>query len=164
MTVTGQSFWPENIDVGVLSPKEILETQANALADITKGLVTAKIIETTVATDKAPTFQLQLILVATNLTYERQILTISHGIQLFYPATVDADCFRTRPPPLMRELIKDATGMEWPTDAPTAVTDRDLGTLVKTVLRSDEVRSLLTSLIARSKDLLRSQGRAVPQK
>ena len=97
MAGTGQSFWPEDIDVGVLSPREILETQANALAEITKGLVTAQIMETTQAADpKALTSQLQLVMVAPNLRYRRQILTVRYAMDQMYPATVDADCFRDK--------------------------------------------------------------------
>jgi hypothetical protein len=168
MAGIGQSFWPEDIDVGVLSPREILETQAKALAEITKGLVTAEIMETTDTSDpKGLATQLQLVLIAPNLSYRRQILTIRHAFQLVYPATVDAECFREKDLFATQRLIKDTTGLEWPTNLPTpttAVTDRDLETLIKTVLRSAEVKSVLTSLIAKSKEMLRSQGLAVPQK
>src|SRR5262245_2324005 len=92
MAVPERGYWPQDIDVDTLTPREILEMQAKLLSEVTKGLVVAEVTES--SESKNQTVLLELNLVAPNLGYRRQILTVRYTSELFFPAFVDADCFR----------------------------------------------------------------------
>ncbi len=161
MAATGRSFWPEDIDVDVLSPREILQMQVDALGEITKGLVTAEVTESVDPKDQRVWLRLTMVAPALG-NYRREILTVGYAADLYYPARVDADCFRGRLDTEIREMVQKTASLWLAPGEPVAATDRELEALVKVVLRSNEVKAVLASLLAKSKETLRASGKAPP--
>ncbi len=144
------SLWPPVIHSEALSPFAILESQAMALAEQTKKVLIGEVRESEDKENEIGSVSLDLVAPVLD-NYRRRVLTISHTIGLYYPATVGADCFR----PNILDAIGGVSPFERKKPRNEASSDEELRQLVQQVLQSSEVVSLAVSLIARSNDVLK---------
>jgi len=158
MTTTIPDLWSNDIKVDVRSPLAILKAQEGILAQKTSGLLQA-----TVSSVETETLvQHQLDLVAPSLQFYRErVLTAEHHRNRYYPVFVRAECFD----PVLRRTQKWPSGWTQPivqslaamaassgSDVPPgekAATEQEFVDLIRKVLQSQPVRSLIQSLIAR---------------
>lgn len=132
------SLWPADIRADVRTPAAILRFQEGALSARTQGLLTAK-LGTTWSEDQV---EHALDIVAPPLHFYRaQILTARHAEDLPYPVTVTAAVFPQQSPDLL-------DGPNTP-GSRVAQSEDEFIELVRTVLASPSIRSLISSLIAR---------------
>lgn len=137
------SYWPDDIAAKVLSPLAVLKIQAGTLSGKTHGILDAEVVS---AVSPARTSH-ELQLVAPALGGERRtILTAGHATKEPYPVTVEADVFKPTPDP---DSEPDPYERDW---RPVASTVQEFADLVKKVLQSNQVRSAIQSLIARSNE------------
>ncbi len=128
MADTIPSLWPESIKQTVLTPLAILRTQANALRQVTKGVLEGEV--SSVEAENQVEHQLDVI--APALDYRHRILSVRHEREMPYPARV-------------RSEVLDPLGKEvWDDDA--------LIGLLAEVLATDLVKAVILSLIARSNE------------
>jgi hypothetical protein len=150
------SLWSPEIRPTVRSPFAILDDQARALTSQTEGILVGQ-TRVTHDEDRANTeVHLDIVVPALNNSRHR-ILTARYRTDLVYPAWIDADCFR-RP----AIVPGGPVGASWPRGKPPkepneAANDEEFRRLVEKVLKSDEVTSLATSLIARVNDVDRQR-------
>ena len=131
MADTIPSLWPDSINASVLTPLAILRIQANALGKATKGLLEARVH----SVRSGESVQHQVDVIAKALDYTHRILSVTHNATLVYPAQVKAQVDVTG------EILEQ-----------TAAHDEALIGVVKEVLRSEYVTSVVSSLIARSNE------------
>lgn len=148
---TVASLWSSDIKPNVLSPFAILDPQAQALTEQTKGLLVG---ELKVAHDnEKKTTSLTLDLIAPVLNnYRRRILTATYRTDMLYPVMVDADSFRRT-----ARRIPEPAGFN-PFASPKkaaneASSDEEFQRLVEQVLQSPEVTAVAVSLIAQINDV-----------
>jgi hypothetical protein len=152
MAVTIPDLWPNDIRIDVLSPLQILRMQEGNFSEKMKGLLQVQVGTVTAET----LVQHQFDIVAPYLDhYRERLFTATYNRLRFYPVTVEADCFEPKPKTpgeaLSRSVIK-AINWEPPPNQRVAATQEEFVTLVREILHSDEVRSLIQSLIARSNE------------
>lgn len=147
MTIMIPDLWSDDIKVSVLPPIAVLKAQEGLLASKTEGMLRAEL--TTTQTDNLVQHQLDLI--APSLDYRERLLSAKHDRDRVYPVLVTAAAFAPRPLAHL-EIPQGAPDRE---KLPARTTQREAATaedfigLVKEVLHSVEVRSLIQSLIAR---------------
>lgn len=156
MPTTIPDLWSPDIRVDVLMPVAILNGQVSYFDKKTQGLLQAG-ISTTNTGDRLIH---QLDLIAPLLDgYRRTLLTAEHGRLEAYPAIVTSQAFvpeeprtgvRTRIPESKRLPIGSIQGDP---NQREARTQDEFIELVKQVLQSGLVRSLIQSLIARSNEM-----------
>lgn len=149
------SLWPSDIHPNVSSPYKVLLPQAEALAQITSGLLVGELtIEE--SSDKSKSYT-HLDMVAPLLGgYRRRILTLSAPKGILYPVRVEAEMFRRT----LSQIIGQATlfpGLKEKPDPNEAATDEELRSLVRQVLNSPEVKAAAVTLIAHSNDVAESK-------
>lgn len=147
MNTTIPDLWPDDIKIDVLPPLAILKAQEGSLTRRTQGMLEAKL--TTMESGDLVQHQLDLIAPSLNF-YRERLLTATHNRLKPYPVTVEAVCFREKPKTHREALIlqtKDPLDQLLPVQE--AATDEEFVQLVRRVLRSSEVRALISSLIAR---------------
>jgi hypothetical protein len=154
------SLWSPEIRPTVRSPFAILDDQARALASQTEGILVGQ-TRVTRDEDRANT-EVHLDIVVPVLNNSRhRILTARHRTDLVYPAWIDADCFRRSGLSLTNHSLAAAAakmaGGKPPKEPNEAANDEEFRRLVEKVLKSDEVTSLATSLIARVNDVDRQR-------
>jgi hypothetical protein len=137
MADTIPSLWPDDIKTTVLTPLAILRVQANALASATKGLLEAGVNSVT----SGEQLQHHLDIVAPALDYTHRIVTVTHHKTLVYPALIRAQVS------LSGQILEE-----------NAAADEELMALLHQVLASPYVRSILSSLIARSNERAKASG------
>ena len=135
MTKTIPDLWPDDIRVDVRTPLAILKTQASLLSSKTRGLLIAELLTTTTSTKQWIQYQLDIVAVPLK-HYRVSILTARHRIDEVYPVTVHSRAFGHEPE------YEEAGNRE-------ATTEEEFITLLRFVLRSGLVRSLIQSLIVR---------------
>jgi hypothetical protein len=149
MTTAIPDLWAEDIKVDVLPPLAILKAQEGLLARKTQGMLEAKL--TTLESENLVQHQLDLVAPSLNF-YRERLLTATHDRVRLYPVVVTAECFtpkpqgffaslQTLPPVLTRALIPESIQRK-------AATEEEFIQLVREVLQSEEVRALISSLIA----------------
>lgn len=139
--VTG--YWPDDFNIKVLSPLAVLRIQANDLSVKTHGLLEAEVVSA--VGPKLVSHELQLV--APALGGERRtVLTVKHGPNEPYPATLEAAVF-TPTDEEMHDLGENEDGR------PVASTMQEFNDLVKRVIQSRQVRATAQSLLARSQEL-----------
>jgi hypothetical protein len=138
------SLWADDIKVDALSPLPILRIQAGLLGEITHGLLEADV--STVSSGTLVSHLLDLIAPALD-GYRSRILTATHSADTPYPVTVDAVCFKTPFGSEALNVSREKTFMP-----PGASSEQEFIRLVRQVLRSREIRSLIESLIVRSNE------------
>jgi hypothetical protein len=87
------SLWPEQIKPGILSPRQILSTQASALSGMTKGVLVGELTE---SKREDELVVLTLDMYAPLIDYRHRVLTASHSSVLPYPVLLDAAVFRPK--------------------------------------------------------------------
>lgn len=136
MSGTIPNLWPE-FNVDVLTPVAILRTQAELLSKNTRGILVGE-VETEEAEGRV---QHRLVVVAPAYnSYRHTLLTVSHDDALPYPVLVKA----------LSLLVR--TDFDEGEVYPEAADDEELIKLVGRALRSDDTRSTIISLIAKSND------------
>jgi hypothetical protein len=159
MTRPSNSLFPEDIRSDVVSPYTILLTQAEALAEQTKGILAAEVLLVDVSEEQqAATFDV----VAPHLPYHFRAVRAVYRKGLPYPVTLEADYFKPNgppasfipepPPPIGRRERRVKPANE-------AASDMEFRALLQRVFESPEFKALLLSLIARSNELLREKER-----
>lgn len=156
MTTTIPDLWSDDIKVDVLPPLVILKAQESLLARKTQGMLQAKL--TTMESGDLVQHQLDLIAPSLNF-YRERLLTATHDRLRPYPVTVAAECFAPKmevsqgplaPIQTMGKALSEVHRAFVPEVVQRqAATDEEFVQLVRKVLQSAEVRSLISSLIAR---------------
>ena len=141
------NLWPNDIEVDVVPPVTILRAQASHLGPLTRGILEAEVTTVTANGDRLA-HRLDLIAPALG-DYRRTILTLTHNRDMFYPVTLEAECFRPKSKGLLGTPLSEVLTGEW---RPLVATQNELIDRTRQVLQSVEVRSLIQSLIARSKE------------
>ena len=124
-----ESLWPTEIKQAILTPRDILETQAMALREQTDGLLTGEVRENRDESEGAVYLILEVVSPKMKGVRHR-VLTARHFTDRIYPCHIDADGLRT---------------------AEVAYSDREFIELLRQVLHSGEVKALSISLIARAR-------------
>src|SRR5262249_31697315 len=88
-----KTLWSPEIKPEILSPRQILSSQANALSSLTKGLLIGELSEIKTEKNKI-VFSLDIF--APALNYRHRVLTATHSVPLVYPVLLDADVFRRK--------------------------------------------------------------------
>lgn len=141
-----RSLWPAAIKPDILSPRQILAAQANALTELTNGVLVGELSES----KKADEIMFTLDMFAPAIKYRHRVLTAKHSPTLLYPVLLDADVFRSN---RIRPASMDPgfwLGEKKPESR--ADSDEELVKLVEKVLTSPEVVSRAQSLIAMSNE------------
>ena len=167
-------LWSDDIKVDVLTPLVILRAQQEPLRRMTQGILEAEI--TNVISEKLIRHNLDLVAPALG-NYRRRVVTVTHFADQVYPVRVDAATRKRRVEsqgPLLpwssplgaetRETLRKFSE-DFPTKAepktegepepelsPNAATEDQFIKLLGDIFHSDEVRSLIQSLIARSNE------------
>ena len=149
MSAIIDDLWAEDIEVNVLTPLAILRAQEGPLERKTRGILKATVLT---VSGEGSRIQHQSDLIAPVLGYGETLLTAEHSENV-YPVEVTAKCF-TDTPKALRSFEAPAPGER--EDTLVASTDTEFTGLVREVLRSRYVRSLMQSLIARSNEIQRS--------
>lgn len=147
-------LWPDNISVSVVSPLSILRAQVAPLQKMTKGLLLVNISTRTSEELDEVVHSMDLVAPALN-NYRHQILSVTHSKDCVYPAKIEAACFVPKPGPddLMQQkaitnVIRNLVGGNqdlWPMADSEEAFIKYLGM----VLKSQEVRSIIDSLLAK---------------
>jgi hypothetical protein len=147
MTTAIPDCWSDDIKVNVLPPIAVLKTQEGLLARKTQGILQAKL--TTTETDTLVQHQLDLIAPGLNF-YRERLLSATHDKEMPYPVTVAAEAFAPKPLNSF-QVISSAIqrSIDPSVSQRRAATDDEFIRLVREVLRSEQVRALIHSLIAR---------------
>jgi hypothetical protein len=103
---------------------------------------------TTTETDKLVQHQLDLIAPGLNF-YRERLLSATHGREMLYPVTVNAEAFASKPAHPMSTLELARLRLDPSLTYRKAATDEEFVRLVREVLQSADVRGLIYSLIAR---------------
>ena len=134
-------LWPDDVAApSILTPLAILKFQAGQLRQRTKGLLEAD-IQTQEKVNGGLHLQHSFDLIAPALNrYRYRLFTVEHDGEMVYPVTVYAE------------------GVGFPADeiifeqhASAATQDQFLGFIAQ-ILKADQVRSVIQSLIARSNE------------
>ncbi len=177
MSATIPSMWPDDIKADVLPPIAILRSQAEKIRDLTQSILFAE-VTTTTGHDDFSVHRLELV--APRLGDRRYgVLSVTHRTD-FYPLVMEADCFRPRTLDVQKvrkqaleSLASSWMGVDVRTHIPTrswpppddwrpVVADQEEFFLrIGEVLRSMEVRSVISSMIASSNEK-NSNGVAEP--
>lgn len=139
MSMTIPVLWPETIRTNVQTPFAILRTQAEALANMTNGVLEGS-VEVGASGNKQVSISLSVL--APALNYKHLILSARHSRTLPYPARILAECFNSGG----SEYDAHHYGFR------EAVNPEMFEECVGLVLKSPEVETVLVSLIARSND------------
>jgi hypothetical protein len=94
MVATVASLWPEVIRPGVQSPKNLLEIQAHASLEQTRGYLSGLVQQTVPNRSPKMFIELKFSLYAQPIGYDYPILSILHEQELMYPALVTAELFK----------------------------------------------------------------------
>lgn len=146
---------------GVQSPKTLLNVQAKALFEQTRGFLTGTVSQESINSGTLDFTELKFTLVATAIGYDYPVLTILHEKDLPYPLVVFAEEFENpnvgnlRRPAILGGKIKFSEIKEDPT---CARTDEGLLKILKQVFSSSRVVAIAQSLIARVQEEARDEG------
>jgi hypothetical protein len=154
MLDTIPNLWSDDIKVNVVTPLAVLRKQAHLLTQMTKGVLEADVATVDTVYGDSGTIRHGFDVIAPALDYRQRLFTATHGVQV-YPVVLEADCFRSQSHPDLN-AVKLGPGYDLePERAGTrqAKTEDEFLNLVREILRSDKVRSVIQSLIARSNDL-----------
>jgi len=153
MATTIPDLWAEDITVTVLPPLAVLKAQEGLLAQKTQGLLQAKL--TCTESDKLVQYQLDLVAPSLNF-YRERLLTATHEKGRYYPVVITAECFLPKAgtfSPISELTAVAVRTMNPSLDQRRAATEEEFIRLVREVLHSADVRSLIQSLIARINEL-----------
>ncbi len=154
MSATIPDLWSDDIEVNLVSPVAILRAQTGFLERKTQGVLRAEVTSTT--SDNREIHSLDLIAPALN-GYRKSILSAAHAKDMIYPVTVRSEGLIPPDRGLGDALARLAMGSSGP-DRKSVSSQTELIEVVREILQSGYVRSLIHSLIARS-----NEGAAVEQ-
>lgn len=147
MTTAIPDLWAPDIKVDVLPPLAILKAQESLLARKTQGMLEAKL--STMEAENLVQHQLDLIAPSLNF-YRERLLTATHDRTMLYPVTITANCFYPKPRTQIEAIASQIkNSLDQPLPQREAATDEDFVQLVRQVLQSEQVRALISSLLAR---------------
>lgn len=150
MAAPNEDLWPDDIRVDVLSPLQIMRVQEGLLQKRLQGVVEAQV--TTTRTDALVRHEFDLF--ARWLGYRERIFSATHAPNRPYPVTVEAECFRKEAEEHYDSIAEEnSDGYERPEEDRKAATEEEFVKLIREVLRSTEVRSLIQSLVAQSNEI-----------
>lgn len=145
-----EDFWPNSIDVRILTPLTILRSQAAFLGKRTGGLLTGHI-----ATDRAPdkmSHRFYAVASAPNRILV-PILEASHSVSQVYPVEVVSRAFDPKPSDSPFVPMHDLSAkLDKLLNRHTAVTQDAFIALVKEVLNSEAIVASINSIIAMSNE------------
>jgi hypothetical protein len=145
------SLWPPDIKADVQSPRTILDLQAKALSRQTNEVLLGE-VQTSYDKEKGTVFvSLDIVVPALN-GLRRRLLTASHRTDMIYPVKVEAACFADG-----RLEVDEFGRLRAPRNE--AASDNDFRDLLAKVLRSDEVKAIAVSLVARANEIQTSAER-----
>ncbi|CAN5700587.1 hypothetical protein BH23PLA1_BH23PLA1_05790 [soil metagenome] len=156
-------LWSDDIKLDTLPPLAILRAQANALRQMTRGLLEA---EVTTSKREKGRVEHRFDLIAPGLDgYRHRLFIVSHRAEMVYPVKVETTLHeRTAVRRTPREhTIHEKLAEKRPTKrlpgaeetdlwTPNAATEQEFVEVVRQILQSNEVRSLIQSLVARSNE------------
>lgn len=154
MTVTIPDLWSEDIRVDVLTPLAILRTQEGLLAKRTKGIVQAQVMSDYTMKEGSGEIidEHHLDLFAPALGFARErILSARHERNKVYPVTVTSEALVPEKDIFPR--LPHPSTLAQPENQRQAATQEVFLDLVRQVLQSSLVRSLIQSFIARSNEM-----------
>jgi len=151
------NVWPEDITLDIVTPQAILRIQAENLRTQTKGLLHARVTRT--ESDREALYELDVIAPVLGSTH--RVLNARHGKDVVYPVIVDAECFRREHKEADFQAIQTVLLGRKPRHPGAASTQDEFLKVIETVLGSNEVRSLLQSLIARSNEAQASEPTSI---
>src|SRR5580692_10676298 len=105
MATTTASLWPELIRPGVQSPKMLLDIQAKALNEQTRGFLTGAVNQESISAGARVFTELKFAIAAPSLGYDFPILTIFHEKNLPYPLLVNAEEIRPKTESLYQGVL-----------------------------------------------------------
>jgi len=144
VTTTIPDLWSNDIKADVLPPVAVLKAQEGLLARKTKGMLQAEV--STLGSGGLVQHQFDLLAPGLNW-YRARVLTATHDAEMLYPVMVTSEAFESpRKTGLNPALL---TALDPSRIQRQAATDEDFIELVRIVLQSDRVRSLISSLLAR---------------
>lgn len=141
-----ENYWPEiDLEESGLSPKEILEEQANFLPKTTNGKLFGEVVDYSsniydgLDEYKETDFCYRFLLKSKFMSnYQFAILTIFHNIEM-YPVEIKAD------DAIMKELTGSIRGFI------SARNEEELKLHLKQILNSEKIKAVMSSLIKLSK-------------
>jgi hypothetical protein len=146
------NLWPTNLKSDILLPEAIIRTQAGALARMTRGVLEGAVSIGQGGGEEEPYSTIRLDVIAPALdSYAHEILTAYHRHDRVYPVSVRAECY---------EFPSGSYSQKAPNREREAADDDELFGILREVLHSKEVRSLLLSLIAQSNASVGGPGSA----
>jgi hypothetical protein len=169
MATSVASLWPTDIQPTVQSPFAILDGQARELTRITNGILVGD-VKVARTDDQHVIVTLDIVVPALD-NYRHRILQVTHGLDMIYPAWIEADCFVLRSVSQVLAAQSDAisrvvnaqigviTGQTPQRMKNEAYSDQELRQLLKLVFDSEEVKPLAVSLIARANDVIAERNR-----
>jgi hypothetical protein len=134
MAITIPDLWPDDLDVDVLTPQAILLKQAELLARRTKGIVSVRVH----TTGDEKQVKLLFEIWGDAIGYRELVLEVSYPRDRVYPATLKSPIL-----PYEDEEMEH-TAM--------AYTQEDFLALTGKVFASNDIRSLIQSIIARTNE------------
>lgn len=141
-----KSLWSAQIKPDILSPRQILRAQADALAEQTKGVLVGELLESK-REDKEVVLTLDML--APVIKYRHRVLSARHSTDLLYPVRLDAEVFR---PKGLQGLSLSSEILGGKKPESQADSDEELIKLVEKVLKSSSVVAMAQSLIALSNE------------
>lgn len=135
-------LWPDDLNVSVLSPLAILKVQQQKIGQRTRKLLEAEVRR--IESDKWVSYEFDLTAPSLEGGYTETVLKATHEKGKYYPVTVSAQCFL--PSGFDGDYHEGPSGLM--DDERQATTDVEFIDLVRDVLRSSEVRALISSLLA----------------
>ena len=142
MSATIPDLWSDDIEVNLVSPVAILRAQTGFLERKTQGILRAEVRSTD--SGNRAVHSLDLIAPALN-DYRKSLLSASHAKDMIYPVTVRSEGLSPADQGLLPIPVSGS-------DQKTVSSQAELIEVVRRVLRSGYVRSLIHSLIARSNE------------
>ncbi len=164
MSIELQDLWPDDINVEVLPPVAILRAQLEPLRHKTKGILQAEL--DVVNSDSSNLITYNLDIIAPSLaSYRHRILTATHDKILVYPVTITSACLISRRVsespemparvpalPRLGDMFSKSDEYE-EFGSRRAAGEREFQHSLRLILKSREVTSIISSLIARSNQL-----------
>ncbi len=136
MAIQIPNLWPvKQVQVDVLTPLAILRTQASNLNQLTQGILVGKV--STLSNEETVQHHLDVLVPALN-NYTHRLLSVTHAKDRAYPVTVQAEYCND-------PLMALSNGCQ-------SFTQEQFIDLLKDVLESKHVISILQSLIAQSNE------------
>ncbi|MFO0826320.1 MAG: hypothetical protein U0792_24910 [Gemmataceae bacterium] len=148
-------LWPSDLNVDAVSPRMLLNEQAEVLARKTKGLVRGEVSISSEAPNdtEGPVEQLNFDLFAPAVGFRQRLLFLRYGKETLYPVAIMATALRDRgeitgTPTTITEA---AANGRYP--ARFAASPEEVQEVLRIVFNAPTTKATLFSLIARSNEI-----------